>query len=470
MVELPQVTVIIVDTLNYAACIHAIKKTQEQIRPAKIIWFTDRTFDLPDVEIRHIAPLKSKSEYSRFLIKGLAEAFETSHCLVIQHDGYVIDGSAWDNEFLKYDYLGAPWLYPDDRNVGNGGFSLRSRTLQTVLWQDDDIEIVEPEDEILGRLYRRYLEQKWDIKFAPEEVAHRFSYELHEPYFNTFGFHGYFHPPFRPIVVVNRTGAFGDVVQVEPVLHAFWEQGYRVVLKTLPQFYSLFASHYFHVESFETLNKRLPYKYVDLDMAYEIKPKQLHLKSYYEIAGIEGEIRNPRLNYSVDKSNTIFQHKYICIHIDKRSQTGRNVYGIDWSYITNYLEIKGYKVIQLGKGESEEIGALRMNTLAEPMLAYVLAGAECVIGIDSGPMNVAVALGRKCIVFHGSVNPDYIWPDMTNIKVITNHDESNPICDLAYCWHSVIGCEGVKCYIDESRPPCTQFKTHQVLDAINEML
>lgn len=490
MIELPHVTVIIVDTFNYAAAIHAIKKTLTQIKPAKTVWFTDRTFDLPDVEIRHIEPLKGKSDYSRFIIKGLAQAFETSHCLIIQHDGYVLDGSVWDNDFLNYDYIGAPWLYPDDRNVGNGGFSLRSLTLQTAMWQDDFIEIVEPEDEIIGRLYRRYLEQKWDIRFAPEEVAHRFSYELHEPYSKTFGFHGYFHPPFQPIVVVNRTGAMGDVIQTEPVLHAFWKEGYRIVLKTLPQFYTLFKDHYFPVEDFELLNKALPYKYVDLDMAYEISPKQLHLKSYYEIAGIDGEIRNPVLNYNADSSIKIFKQKYACIHIDKREQGGRNIYGIDWSYVTNYLEIKGFKVIQLGRGESEETGALRMNTIAEPMLAYVISGCDLFVGCDSGPSHIAVATGRKCILFFGSVDPRYIHADLTNIEVITNHygvsqldrkweygEEdykllvtSSKICNTPYCWHNTIGTTGTDCYIDNINPPCTKFETGQLLGAINKML
>lgn len=470
MIELPQVTVIIVDTFNYAAAIHAIKKTLDQIKPAKTVWFTDRTFDLPDVEIRHIEPLKGKSDYSRFIIKGLAQAFETSHCLVIQHDGYVIDSSAWDSDFLNYDYTGAPWLYQDDRNVGNGGFSLRSLTLQTALWQEDFIEVVTPEDEIIGRLYRHYLEQKWDIKFAPEEVAHRFSYELHEPYSKTFGFHGYFHPPFRPIVVVNRTGAMGDVIQVEPVLHAFWKQGYRVVLKTLPQFYSLFASHYFPVESFDTLNQRLPYKYIDLDLSYEIKPKQLHLKSYYEIAGIEGEIRNPKLNYVADDSIKIFKQKYAVIHIDKRQQPHRNVENIVWWQVTDILKKKGYLVVQIGKNETIELDAIQMNTVAEPMLAYVISGCDLFIGVDSGPSHIAVGTGRKCILFFGSVHPKFIHSDFSNMYFITKHNDHKPICSSPFCWHESITTVGQECVVDKQSPPCTKFETKQLLDAINRML
>lgn len=466
MIELPQITVIIVDTLNYSQAIYAIKKTLEQIKPAKVVWFTDRTFDLADVEIRHIAPLKSKADYSRFIIKGLAQAFETSHCLVIQHDGYVLDGSVWKPEFLNYDYIGAPWLYPDDRNVGNGGFSLRSLVLQTALGQDDDIEVIEPEDEIIGRLYRRYLEQKWDIKFAPEEIAHQFAYELHEPYGRTFGFHGNFHPPFRDIVVVNRTGALGDVIQVEPVLHHFWKQGCRVVLKTLPQFYSLFREHYFPVESFDTLNKALPYRYVDLDMAYEINPKQLHLKSYYEIAGIDGEIRNPKLSCFTTEENKIFKQKYAVIHIDEREQPHRNVSGINWSFIITILTEWGYLVVQVGKNNHYEIpGAIQMRTLAEPMLVYVISGCDLFIGCDSGPSHISVATGRKSIIFFGSVNPAYIHKDWSNIQPIYQ-----TVCDKPFCWHETIGTTGSDCYIDKDPPPCAKFETKQLLDAINTML
>ena len=66
--------------------------------------------------------------------------------LVIQDDGHIVNPSLWDEEFLKYDYIGLPWpfedswiekqlkeqrpiirkVYPKNR-VGNGGFSLRSR-------------------------------------------------------------------------------------------------------------------------------------------------------------------------------------------------------------------------------------------------------------------------------------------------------------------------------------------------------
>jgi ADP-heptose:LPS heptosyltransferase len=475
MIELPQVTVIIADTKNHGYAIKAIKETLKQIKPAKTIFLTDRDFVDPEYVVIKIPAIKGKAAYSKLVVKDLYRYFDTDYCLLIQHDGYVLCGDVWDNDFLEYDYIGAPWNYPDEnRNVGNGGFSLRSKKLQSVLGGDDTLEIIEPEDEIIGRLYRRYLENCYGVRFAPEDLAHKFSFELHEPKDNTFGFHAYFWKPYQETVVVKREASLGDVVQTEAILHYFHNKGYRVVLDTLPQFYSLFQNHYFPVEYYEMFNKNVRHTVVNLDMSYESDPKKLHLKAYYEFAGVpesEQVIRNPKLNFVVDKSNTLFPDKYVVLHLDKRAQGGRNIYGVDWSYVVcNYLQIKGYTVFQIGKGESEETGAIKMNTLAEPMMAYLLAGCELFIGIDSGPANVAVALGRKAIIFHGNVDPDYIWPDRTNIRVITNHTEEEPICNTPYCWHSVIGCEGVKCYVDESKPPCAQFETYKVIDAIEEML
>lgn len=473
MRELPNVTVIIADTKNYSQAIYAIKKTQEQINPAEFVWVTDRVdLQVDGVRMMYIKPFTDKADYSSFLIKKLANCFSTSHCLVIQHDGYVLDGSVWDDKWLQYDYIGAPWLYPDpDRNVGNGGFSLRSKKLQEALAGDDSIEIIEPEDEVIGRLYRRVLEQKWDISFAPENIAHKFSYELHEPYSPTFGFHGNFHPPFRPIVVVNRTGAMGDVIQVEPVLEHYHKKGYRVILRTLPQFYSLFANHYFYVESFDTLNKALPYHYIDLDMAYEINPKKLHMQSYFDLAGIEERInRNPKLNYFADEQLKIFKQKYAVVHIDKRETAHRNAETAWWK-ITGHLKSKGYLVVQIGKNESVELDAIQMRTIAEPMMAYVISGCDLFLGVDSGPSHIAVATGRKSVILFGSVNPAYIHADFANIRVVTNHHSTDsPVCTTPFCWHNSITTTGQECIVDAEAPPCIRFDSKQIINAINDLI
>jgi len=474
MKEFKNITLAIIDTAFHGGAIAALKKSMAQAKFARIIFITDREFNIDGVEVIKISTIKSKREYSKFIIYELYKYFDTDFVWIIQHDGFITNIDQWDDEFLNYDGIGPKWLYEDGRNNFNGGFSIRSKKLQTILGTDPMIQIYDPEDAVIGRLYRRYLEETHGIKFPPDEACDKFAYELNEPCFHTVGFHGNFWPPYRKTIVIRRWASLGDVIQTEAVLHYYWMKGYRVVLDTLSQFYSLFQSHYFPVEYYETFNKNVKHEYVNLDMSYESDPKKLHLKAYYEFAGVleeEQVMRNPRLNVQVDKATTLFPQKYVVIHNDLRGQPGRNVYGVDWEKVVSHLNEQGYLVIHIGKGESKDIkGAIRMNTLAEPMMAYVLAGAECVIGIDSGPMNVAVALGRKCVVFHGNVNPAYIWPDMTNIRVITNHNDEKPICEQVYCWHSVIGTEGVPCYLREFIPPCAMYSTDQVVNAINELI
>lgn len=474
MRELPNVALICADCVNHGAAIAALRKSLEHIKPGAVFFFTDREFNLPGIKTIVIEPLKSKRDYSKFILKDLAKYIWTDYVLIVQGDGYVICGDQWDDEFLNFDLLGAPWPYDHDRRIGNGGASLRSFKLLKAIAEDDFIDVLHPEDQSISIIYKFYLEEKYDIKFAPEELASKFSYELIEPTSKTFCFHGWHWPPFQETVVIKRTSSLGDVVMVQPVLEYFHEKGYRVVLDTLPQFFELFRNHFFPIHYKPHFNPNIPYKEYNLDMSYESDPKKLHLKAYYEFCGIpesEQVIRNPKLNVVVDKSNTLFPQKYVVLHLDKRSQPGRNQYGIDWSTVVRHLNQKGYLVIQIGKGESEDIkGVVRMNTLAEPMMVYLLAGCEGMIAVDSGPANVAVALGKKLIVFHGAVNPDYIWPDRTNIRVITNHSDDNPVCNNVYCWSSTIGCEGVPCYVDYEKPPCTRFSTHQVINAINELI
>ena len=128
------------------------------------------------------------------MLRGLAAHVATSHVLIVQWDGWVTHPAAWSAEFLEYDYAGAPWgRYPDGMDVGNGGFSLRSRRLLHAL-QDERFALVPgvPEDELIGRVWRPALERDHAIRFAPSEVAGRFAYERTAPRGETFGFHGLF--------------------------------------------------------------------------------------------------------------------------------------------------------------------------------------------------------------------------------------------------------------------------------------
>lgn len=138
---------------------------------------------------------RGREGYSRFMIERLNEFVDTEHVLTFHADGYVQNVDAWDNEFLNYDFGGATWWYKDNMNVGNGGFSLRSKRLLEICARLDLNGITpHPEDSFLARDLRPWLEKEHGIKFMPEELANRFSIEAYgvqdKHYCGSFGFHG----------------------------------------------------------------------------------------------------------------------------------------------------------------------------------------------------------------------------------------------------------------------------------------
>jgi hypothetical protein len=111
---------------------------------------------------------------------------------------------------LDYDYIGPPWRYEDNKNVGGGGFCLVSTRLKCYLRdhpQEYPLPIVSS-DWLLCCEYRPRLEAE-GFKWAPEDLAYRFAFEYYRPSSTSrhFGFHGIFNfnTVLSPVDLVERT-------------------------------------------------------------------------------------------------------------------------------------------------------------------------------------------------------------------------------------------------------------------------
>lgn len=193
---LPQVTLCAVTSVNVKATLAALKVCQAQIDFAACKLFTDASglIDDPDLEVVPIPRLTSSSAYSDFLLSELVCHIDTPHCLVVQWDGHVLDAGQWRAEFLDYDYIGASWpQFDDGHDVGNGGFSLRSRRLMEAC-RDPAFRALHPEDVAIGRANRAWLESK-GMRFASKDLADLFSAERASDPTKSFGYHGVFNMP-----------------------------------------------------------------------------------------------------------------------------------------------------------------------------------------------------------------------------------------------------------------------------------
>lgn len=197
---------------------------------------------LPDViDWGRVLPMNYR-QYSLFMMFCLQHFVETSHCLVVQDDGWVLDGRNWRPEFLSFDYLGAPchaafvgkelignyrWVNtPGAVVIQNGGFSFRSRKYleapsnHGAMYHFSDREdALCNEDVQLTGIYRPTLESL-GVRFAENSIAMRFAIEFLGPVIHDdlnfaalFGIHG----KIRRLVAPQRVDYLVSKSQVEGI-------------------------------------------------------------------------------------------------------------------------------------------------------------------------------------------------------------------------------------------------------------
>lgn len=463
--KLSTVTLISVAGSKHGETIVSLNKSMSKVDFASVKLITNVDLKIEGIECINVGGLKSWSEYNRFIVKELYKYFDTTHCLVVQHDSWILDTSVWRDEFLQFDYIGARGL-SDGRPNYNGGFTLRSHKFQESIAKDEFINITAPEDEILTRLYRSYIEKTYGFKYCTDEISDKFAFELHYPIEPTFGFHSFHHEPYRETIVVIRDGALGDTIMVEPVLHYFHKKGYRVALDTQDQFYGVYSQHYFPVIPKKNLPKDFTYKEVNLNMCYESFPKRPVLESYYEMAGIkDGLLVNSRLNLYSGNNEKLFK-KYALIHIDSTGMPYRDQHGINWKSVVSFLEDKGYLVFHIGKRIEVPI-ATYLNTMSLEFMMFIVKGADLFIGLDSGCAQVAVGFNVPSIIMFGSVNPRLRYNIFDKIRVVQSEC---PKEETKNCYHNKIDVVGTDCIYDKEMPPCTTYTSTQVINAIKSII
>lgn len=188
------ITLVTQETMYHTLAARALTETLKHIDVSEVLTFSNKEI-LPGARNVHVDHFPSVTNYCEFMLRGMQEHVTTDHILFVQWDAMAYNSACWSDEFLEYDYIGAPWPWKTEgSNIGNGGFSLRSRRLLDAL-RDPTIQMdaTDPdavnEDQVIGCSDRKYLETAYGIKYPTTQVAAQFSYEL-GPYSPSFGFHG----------------------------------------------------------------------------------------------------------------------------------------------------------------------------------------------------------------------------------------------------------------------------------------
>jgi hypothetical protein len=185
-----------------AAC--ALDYSRRTCEFDRVVLFSDEPPDVMPEGIDYVRiPELSFKGYQRFMLRDLWRYTFTSHVLSIETDGWILKPERWNPDWLRYDYIGAPWpatQYASKSRVGNSGCCLRSRKLLI-----KTAELATPE-RLRKRLNFNLLVdtftchdiyddlRKAGIKFAPPEAAADFAFEQPTEFSDddseAFGYHG----------------------------------------------------------------------------------------------------------------------------------------------------------------------------------------------------------------------------------------------------------------------------------------
>jgi hypothetical protein len=195
------ITLVCVENRNYELAQEAIQQCLNHMEFADVLVFSDRDDLVPGARHEKIDKEFKMPDYNNIVAKTLAPHINTDHVLIMQWDSMIYNPKRWTDAFLFYDYIGAFWpWHPQGYQVGNGGFSLRSRRLLDALHSED---LIDPkaayydntpdgtqEDNLMCIRYKDLLASKYKCRWPDPSLAKEFSYELGQWDPDAWGFHG----------------------------------------------------------------------------------------------------------------------------------------------------------------------------------------------------------------------------------------------------------------------------------------
>lgn len=283
----------------------------------------------------------------------------------------------------------------------------------------------------------------------------------------------------KPLVYITRRNALGDVLWMEPVIRQLAANHARVVVLTpylqlfenYPLANVVFKGEPDKLDRFlikQVVQKRLKGKgFIDLNMAYESKPNMHMLRAYFEASGYPDiELSYPQLFLSASEKKKTLSGKYVLIHMDPGSVSlnFRSVHGVDWVRVVQHLRGSGFDPIFISENNAgDRFGARTINPGIRELMSLIYS-CDLFIGVDSGPSQLSAAMGKRSIIFFGSVNPWFRQlKDAFNGTILQKH------CEFAGCYHDSLGTNGKICQLVgyAAITPCCYITTEELIEAVN---
>ena len=190
--QLPEVTLMAMTSVKVMETVKAMKYSLREIDFGDAVFISDKKpVYLPkNIRFSKTSRLNNIDDFNYKMIYELTDHIHTDYVMIVHYDGFVVHPECWREEFLDYDYIGAPWPDPHDdftyrdingnlQRVGNS-VGIRSKRLL-----DFPNEAKLPFEADHGYFHEdgflcvknRHLVEAAGMKIAPIDVAKYYSHE-----------------------------------------------------------------------------------------------------------------------------------------------------------------------------------------------------------------------------------------------------------------------------------------------------
>ena len=190
--KLPEVTLVAMTSVKVMETVKAMKYSMKNIDFGDAVFISDKKpIYLPkNIRFSKTSRLNNIDDFNYKMIYELTEHVHTDFVMIVHYDGFVVHPEMWREDFLKYDYIGAPWPDPHDdftyrdingtlQRVGNS-VGIRSKRLLDLpvkdKWPFEADHGYFHEDGFLC-VKNRHLVEAAGMSIAPLEVAKYYSHE-----------------------------------------------------------------------------------------------------------------------------------------------------------------------------------------------------------------------------------------------------------------------------------------------------
>lgn len=206
--DLSNIILVAFGSTKISETIKAIYHCQKLANFYNTIYLTDHLVNHSNITHIPTRNIPSIKDYQKFIVNDSVDMILSAtpdnfngHFLCINWDGFIVNPESWTNEFLEYDYIGAPWPW-FNHMVGNGGFCLKSiKFLKTQQNLCKNYLVKHNEDVELCIVLRKQFEYN-NCKYAPSAIGYKFSTEVGDIKRNkSFGFHDFkYHSTFKKYI------------------------------------------------------------------------------------------------------------------------------------------------------------------------------------------------------------------------------------------------------------------------------